>query len=185
MGVGRRADQRVGYDTEGQLDIIHHLHLEALTVELLSNNLGHFLITRSLGFHFQLCTFKQPFFFHLLAPSTCLGKVSLRSAQAFRRACESANTLAHSRTGSPVISRFTAAYVDDQLLKSGKVARGAILGQQGGVWATSAGFAVSTNVFPLWSEVVRAAGLKGSLAVAVSPRATHAMDRGRRSPSRT
>jgi hypothetical protein len=33
-------------------------------------------------------------------------------------------------------------YVDTNLVGSGKVAKAAILGQQGGVWATSSGFAV-------------------------------------------
>jgi len=35
------------------------------------------------------------------------------------------------------------AYVDTNLVGTGKVARAAILGQQGGVWATSAGYALS------------------------------------------
>ncbi|KAJ3563980.1 hypothetical protein NP233_g8591 [Leucocoprinus birnbaumii] len=34
-------------------------------------------------------------------------------------------------------------YVDSNLLGSGKVAKAAILGQQGGVWAQSAGFEIS------------------------------------------
>jgi len=34
------------------------------------------------------------------------------------------------------------AYVDDQLLKGGKIHRAAILGLAGGVWATSTGFNV-------------------------------------------
>lgn len=33
-------------------------------------------------------------------------------------------------------------YVDDHLLKDGKVKRGAILGQAGGVWAASPGYKV-------------------------------------------
>ncbi|GHJ86178.1 hypothetical protein NliqN6_2580 [Naganishia liquefaciens] len=35
------------------------------------------------------------------------------------------------------------AYVDDSMLKTGKIARGAILGAQGGVWATSSGYNLS------------------------------------------
>lgn len=35
------------------------------------------------------------------------------------------------------------AYVDTNLVGSGKVNQAAILGQQGGVWATSPGFEVS------------------------------------------
>lgn len=35
-----------------------------------------------------------------------------------------------------------AAYVDDQLIATGKVTKGAILGKQGGVWAASAGYEV-------------------------------------------
>lgn len=34
------------------------------------------------------------------------------------------------------------AYVDDQLLATGKVQKAAILGLKGGVWATSSGFNV-------------------------------------------
>ena len=37
------------------------------------------------------------------------------------------------------------AYVDDSMLKTGKIARGAILGAQGGVWATSSGYTVSAS----------------------------------------
>ncbi len=40
------------------------------------------------------------------------------------------------------------AYVDQSLVGSGKIARAAILGQKGGVWATSPGYTVSTEVFP-------------------------------------
>lgn len=36
------------------------------------------------------------------------------------------------------------AYVDTNLVGSGKVSQAAILGQQGGVWATTGGFNVST-----------------------------------------
>jgi hypothetical protein len=36
-----------------------------------------------------------------------------------------------------------AAYVDTNLLGSGRIAKAAIVGQQGGVWASSAGFTVS------------------------------------------
>ena len=35
------------------------------------------------------------------------------------------------------------AYVDTNLLGSGRVSKAAIIGQQGGIWATSAGFTVS------------------------------------------
>ncbi|ODN73669.1 hypothetical protein L202_07216 [Cryptococcus amylolentus CBS 6039] len=35
------------------------------------------------------------------------------------------------------------AYVDDQLLATGKVTKAAILGKQGGVWAASAGYDLS------------------------------------------
>ncbi|KAI5455227.1 profilin, required for normal timing of actin polymerization in response to thermal stress [Naganishia albida] len=35
------------------------------------------------------------------------------------------------------------AYVDDSMLKSGKIARGAILGAQGGIWAISSGYNLS------------------------------------------
>lgn len=41
---------------------------------------------------------------------------------------------------SPDMSR--AAYVDTNLLGSGKVSKAAILGQQGGVWASSTGYNV-------------------------------------------
>ncbi|KAF8603608.1 profilin [Ceratobasidium sp. AG-I] len=37
------------------------------------------------------------------------------------------------------------AYVDNNLVGSGKVHRAAILGQQGGVWATSPGFTLSAE----------------------------------------
>ena len=36
------------------------------------------------------------------------------------------------------------AYVDDQLLKGGKIHRAAILGRAGGVWATSKEYKVRT-----------------------------------------
>ncbi|KAJ9107577.1 hypothetical protein QFC21_001036 [Naganishia friedmannii] len=35
------------------------------------------------------------------------------------------------------------AYVDDSMVKTGKIARGAILGVKGGVWATSPGYTLS------------------------------------------
>ncbi|KAF9647097.1 profilin [Thelephora ganbajun] len=35
------------------------------------------------------------------------------------------------------------SYVDDQLIKTGKVQKAAILGQAGGVWATSTGYNLS------------------------------------------
>lgn len=35
------------------------------------------------------------------------------------------------------------AYVDDQLLATGKISKGAIIGKQGGVWAASTGYNVS------------------------------------------
>ncbi|EIW73028.1 profilin [Tremella mesenterica] len=35
------------------------------------------------------------------------------------------------------------AYVDDQLLATGKVTKAAILGKQGGIWASSAGYNLS------------------------------------------
>jgi hypothetical protein len=38
------------------------------------------------------------------------------------------------------------AYVDSNLVGTGKVTQAAILGQQGGVWATSAGFAVRVSL---------------------------------------
>jgi hypothetical protein len=37
----------------------------------------------------------------------------------------------------------STAYVDDSMLKSGKIAKGAILGVQGGIWAISSGYNVS------------------------------------------
>ncbi|KLO15224.1 profilin [Schizopora paradoxa] len=37
------------------------------------------------------------------------------------------------------------AYVDNNLLGTGKVSQAAILGQQGGVWAASEGFSLSTE----------------------------------------
>ncbi|OCF72371.1 profilin [Kwoniella mangroviensis CBS 8886] len=36
-----------------------------------------------------------------------------------------------------------AAYVDDQLVATGKITKGAILGKQGGVWAASSGYNLS------------------------------------------
>ncbi|KAF8587609.1 profilin [Ramaria rubella] len=36
-------------------------------------------------------------------------------------------------------------YVDSNLLGSGKIAKAAILGQQGGVWASSAGYTLSSQ----------------------------------------
>ena len=39
--------------------------------------------------------------------------------------------------------RGTAAYVDTNLIGTGKISRAAILGQQGGVWASSAGYSLS------------------------------------------
>ncbi|KAI9633284.1 profilin [Dioszegia hungarica] len=35
------------------------------------------------------------------------------------------------------------AYVDDQLLATGKISKGAIIGKQGGIWAQSAGYNLS------------------------------------------
>ncbi|KAE8347841.1 profilin-1A [Aspergillus arachidicola] len=37
------------------------------------------------------------------------------------------------------------SYIDSHLLGSGKISRAAILGQQGGVWAASPGFELSTD----------------------------------------
>ncbi|GAA6020812.1 hypothetical protein JCM8202_005452 [Rhodotorula sphaerocarpa] len=37
------------------------------------------------------------------------------------------------------------AYVDTNLVGTGKISRAAILGQQGGVWASSAGYTLSTE----------------------------------------
>ena len=37
------------------------------------------------------------------------------------------------------------SYVDDQLIATGKIAKAAILGLQGGVWAASAGYKLSTE----------------------------------------
>jgi hypothetical protein len=34
------------------------------------------------------------------------------------------------------------AYVDDQLLATGKISKAAIIGKQGGIWAASSGFQV-------------------------------------------
>lgn len=44
-----------------------------------------------------------------------------------------------------VVPPSRTAYVDDSMLKSGKIARGAILGAQGGIWAISSGFNVSRS----------------------------------------
>lgn len=41
------------------------------------------------------------------------------------------------------LSLAIAAYVDDQLLATGKISKAAILGKQGGVWAASTGYNVS------------------------------------------
>lgn len=63
------------------------------------------------------------------------------------------------------------AYVDTNLLGTGKIAKAAILGQKGGVWATSSGFTISpqeqdaivkafTNAEKLRAEGIRLAGQK-------------------------
>ncbi|THV03050.1 profilin [Dendrothele bispora CBS 962.96] len=58
------------------------------------------------------------------------------------------------------------AYVDTNLVGSGKIARAAILGQQGGVWAVSAGYNLSTEeqsaILKAFSnpEGVQASGLR-------------------------
>lgn len=39
-----------------------------------------------------------------------------------------------------------AAYVDDQLVRTGKVSKAAILGKQGGIWAASKGYNVSLRI---------------------------------------
>jgi len=63
------------------------------------------------------------------------------------------------------------AYVDTNLLGTGKIAKAAILGQQGGVWAESPGFKISpqeqdailkayTNADKLRAEGIRLAGKK-------------------------
>jgi len=48
-------------------------------------------------------------------------------------------------------------YVDTNLVGTGKVARAAIIGQQGGIWATSAGFTLpseeQTNVIALFNNL--------------------------------
>lgn len=41
---------------------------------------------------------------------------------------------------------FISAYIID-MIDSGKVARAAILGQQGGVWGVSEGYSVGTRVY--------------------------------------
>ena len=61
-----------------------------------------------------------------------------------------------------------AAYVDSNLLGTGKIARAAIVGQQGGVWATSAGFALTPEeqtalvnaAKPGGADKVQASGLR-------------------------
>ncbi|KAJ6618191.1 profilin [Mycena sp. CBHHK59/15] len=58
------------------------------------------------------------------------------------------------------------AYVDTNLCGSGKVQKAAILGQQGGVWATSAGYSLSAEeqkaILAAYSntDAVLASGLK-------------------------
>ncbi|KAJ7054191.1 profilin [Mycena amicta] len=63
------------------------------------------------------------------------------------------------------------AYVDTNLIGSGKIAKAAILGLQGGVWATSAGYTLSveeqkavvaafSNLEGVQSNGLRLAGLK-------------------------
>ncbi|KAF8342723.1 profilin, partial [Cantharellus anzutake] len=63
------------------------------------------------------------------------------------------------------------AYVDTHLIGSGKVSRAAIIGRQGGVWASSAGFDLSAqeqteiiqalaNKESVQSKGIRAAGVK-------------------------
>jgi len=42
----------------------------------------------------------------------------------------------------PPTSQLTTAYVDDQLLATGKISKGAIIGKQGGIWAASGGYNV-------------------------------------------
>jgi len=63
------------------------------------------------------------------------------------------------------------AYVDTNLLGTGKIARAAILGQKGGIWATSSGFTISpqeqdaivkafSNADKLQAEGIHLAGQK-------------------------
>lgn len=58
------------------------------------------------------------------------------------------------------------AYVDTNLIGTGKVSQAAILGQQGGVWATSSGFNLSPDeqkaVIAAYTnpEAVRATGIR-------------------------
>ncbi|KAL7420396.1 profilin, required for normal timing of actin polymerization in response to thermal stress [Cryptotrichosporon argae] len=58
------------------------------------------------------------------------------------------------------------AYVDDHLVATGKVAKAAILGKQGGVWAASAGYNLApaeqdaiTKTFFTQPDAVRANGI--------------------------
>ncbi|KAK0489312.1 profilin [Armillaria novae-zelandiae] len=63
------------------------------------------------------------------------------------------------------------AYVDDNLVGSGRISKAAIIGQQGGVWATTAGYSLSPeeqnaiingykNVSTVQASGIRAAGQK-------------------------
>lgn len=54
-----------------------------------------------------------------------------------------------------ILLLLASAYVDSSMLGSGQIARGAILGQKGGVWATSAGYTVSPFAFTQFSIAVR------------------------------
>jgi len=42
---------------------------------------------------------------------------------------------------------LTTAYVDDHLVGTGKVSKAAIIGKQGGVWAASNGYNVSSTLW--------------------------------------
>lgn len=44
----------------------------------------------------------------------------------------------------PHAPRLHTAYVDDQLIATGKISKAAIIGKQGGIWAQSAGYNVSS-----------------------------------------
>ena len=51
------------------------------------------------------------------------------------------------RTALDHLPSLTKAYVDDHLVGTGKVSKAAIIGKQGGVWAASNGYNVSSTLW--------------------------------------
>lgn len=51
------------------------------------------------------------------------------------------------------VELMRAAYVDDQLLATGKVNKAAIIGKQGGIWAASSGYQVGHSYMRICLQV--------------------------------